>query len=93
MARTIQIVIGGKKYSLRGDNEALIDHVAGIVNDELDYLDSKHTKESPETLSVLAALNIAERHYKNQYQKEIDQKYVVSELKNMADFITNNLNK
>lgn len=91
MARTIQIAIGGKKYSLKGENEELIDYVSGIVNDELDYLDSKHSKESPETLSVLAALNIAERHYKNQYQKEIDQRYVVSELKNMAEFIEENI--
>jgi len=87
MAKSIKVIIGGKEYSLRGDNEKLIQHVAGEVNSQLRELGSRHGEESPITLTVLTALNLAERSVRDRTQKEVDTQYIIDEMNLMAELI------
>ncbi len=87
MAKSIKVIIGGKEYSLRGDNEKLIQHVAGEVNSQLREIGSRHGEESATTQTVLTALNLAERGIRDRAQKEANELYVENELGKMAELI------
>ncbi len=91
MAKTIEITIGGKKYVLRGEDEERLNYSVRLVDSEYENVRSKHTKETTDTLSVLAALNIAEKQYLTNNQNKIDISFVVSELNQMAEFINNKI--
>jgi cell division protein ZapA (FtsZ GTPase activity inhibitor) len=83
MVKSIRIVIGGKEYTLKGDDEKIIESAAQEVNRQIEELQSRHHEESASTLAVLAALNIAEESFKNKYQMEIDDSYVIAQLGDM----------
>jgi cell division protein ZapA (FtsZ GTPase activity inhibitor) len=87
MAKTTEITVGGKKYVLRGEDEELLNASVRLVDSEYESVKSKHSRESADTISVLAALNIAEKHYVINNQNKVDLNYVVSELNKMTDFI------
>ncbi|MBI5326654.1 MAG: cell division protein ZapA [Ignavibacteriae bacterium] len=91
MAQRLRVFVGGNAYPLKGDNEKLIQLAAEEVNSQLEQLGRKHTGETEVRLSVLAALNIAEKQLKLQQQHEIDRKYVVKEIENITDMIMVNL--
>ncbi len=90
MAKTIEITIGGRKYTLKGDNEDIVKKAAEKVNAEMEILKSRLSNQSIETLSILAALNIAEKSDKNLRQQEIDQRFIINELSSMAEYLNSN---
>ncbi len=72
MAKTIEITVGGKKYVLRGEDEELLASSVRLVDTEYENVRAKHARESADTISVLAALNIAEKHYMINNQNKTD---------------------
>lgn len=93
MKKAVRVVVGGKEFNLRGENEALIKKAATEVNNQLDILSSKYLDQPIPTLTTLAALNIAEKYCNNLNQKEIDSLYIKEELKAMAKYIQSSLSK
>jgi cell division protein ZapA (FtsZ GTPase activity inhibitor) len=91
MTQRLRVFVGGNAYPLKGDNERLIQLAAEEVNSQLEQLGRKHLGETEVRLSVLAALNIAEKQLKLQQQTEIDRKYVVNEIEKITDLIKENL--
>lgn len=88
MQKTIKVNIGGKEYSLRGENEEITALAAEEVNKQLKDLQSKLNEPIP-TLSLLTALNIAEKYYTNKKQMEVDTKYLAEQLSEMVKFLNN----
>jgi cell division protein ZapA (FtsZ GTPase activity inhibitor) len=87
MAKSIRVIISGKEYLLRGDDEKLVQQVAREVNQQLSELEKSHRDESATTLSVLTALNIAEKHLIAERQNENNKKYVIDELDKISDYL------
>ena len=87
MAKSIRVIISGKEYLLRGEDEKLVQQVAREVNEQLAQLEKSHRDESATTLSVLTALNIAEKHLIAERQNDCNKKYVIDELSKMSDFL------
>lgn len=87
MAKSVRVIIGGKEYSLRGDDEKLIQQVANEVNTQLANLELSNKEESATTLSVLTALNIAEKYYKHCGEYNNYEKNIAIELNSMAEFL------
>jgi len=92
MATAIRVIIGGREYSLKGDNEQLVRQAADDVNKQFTSFGLKHNEESSTTLGVLAALNLAEQSILNRQQIIADSEFISNELDAMANFIINNLN-
>lgn len=86
MQKSIKVKIADMDYSLRGENEELIRSAAREVNKQLDNLKGK-TNESPVNLSLLAALNIAEKYCSVENQAKIDLNYLIGELEQMANYL------
>lgn len=86
MQNTIKVNIGGREYSLHGEDEELIQKAAEEVNIQLDNLKGK-IKEGATTLPLLAALNIAEKYYVNKKQYEIDNNFLANELNEMINYL------
>jgi cell division protein ZapA (FtsZ GTPase activity inhibitor) len=80
----MKTIIGGKEYNLKSDNENALQMAADMVNKEIESLESRLQGESMATLSVLAALNIAERHYQSIQQYKIDNDFLRDELRKMS---------
>lgn len=91
MAKAIRVFIGGKEYLLRGDDEESIRFAATEVNNQLDMLGSKHSGQNNTTLSVLASLNIAEKHYRTMKEAEGTRVFLVNEVNRMRDFLSSSL--
>jgi cell division protein ZapA (FtsZ GTPase activity inhibitor) len=87
--KSVKIEIGGKEYTLKGDDETVIQDAAEDINRSLEELASKYKEESTTTLSVLASLNIAEKFYRTKHEYESDKAYAVNELSKMSDYIRN----
>jgi len=86
MQKSIKVKIADMEYSLLGENEELIRSAASEVNKQLDNLRGK-TNESPINLSLLAALNIAEKYCSIENQAKIDLNYLIGELEQMAKYL------
>ena len=86
MQNIFKVNIGGREYSLHGENEELINKAAEEVNIQLDNLKGK-IKESATTLPLLAALNIAEKYYINKKQYDIDNNFLANELNEMINYL------
>lgn len=91
MVKSIKIVIGGKEYTLRGDDEQLIQHAAHEVNSQLTELEARHQDESAATLAILAALNIAEEYYKQEKASRTETQYIIDEINSVVELIEANL--
>lgn len=87
MAKTVKIVIGGREYSLRGENEDLIKKTADELNRHIDDLEKKYKDESALTITTLAALNLAEDSTKAIDKQEINQNFVINEINKMSEFL------
>jgi len=87
MSQTVRVLIGGKEFSLKGEDNHTIQKVASLVNEQLEEAGKKHPGKLDSVLAVLAALNIAESNCKLQQQNEINQNYLVDELDKMTDFL------
>jgi len=78
MAEKIRVHIKGKEYILKGEDELLIRRAAEEVDNEIHTLEDSHLNQPPETVAILAALNIAEKRSIIEKQKMIDENYLVS---------------
>lgn len=66
MANPVKVFIGGKEYSLTGENPDLIRETASIVNKQIENLIAQHGDLPDKSVSfLLAALNIAENEINN----------------------------
>jgi len=83
---SIKVQIGDKEYPLTGD-ENLIRQAADMVNTQLEDIKKHIGDRSPETLSVLVALNIAERKILHESKTENDLNFITDELMKMMDHI------
>ena len=81
MAKTVKVNIGGKDYSLTGDDENLILDTAKKVNEQINSLKQQNNNLTDNTLAMLTALNIAEEDLK----KERYYEDKINSLKNEID--------
>lgn len=86
MQKSIKVNIAGKEYSLRGENEEIINKAVNEVNSQLESLKGK-SGETISGLSLLAALNIAEKYYSDKNQMDIDIAYLSNEIRQMVDYL------
>ncbi len=87
MAKEIKVKIGGRTFSLKGDDEELVKLAAEELDEELKKVSESHSSQSVDTKAILAALNIAEKKYKIEKQKENDESYLVNEIGKMESYI------
>ena len=87
MADSVKVTILGADYSLRTNDQALLQDIAGELDSELKDLQQKLPGKPPTTLAVLSALNSAERlvHTETNELREIER--VADELEALCDEI------
>lgn len=88
MVKTIKFTIGGKDYSLKGDNEVLLYRAANDVKNVYSKIQESYPDESVSTISVLTALNIAEKSINEKQQIEVDEDYLVEQINKMTDYLS-----
>lgn len=87
MVETIRVTIRGKEFTLRGDNPDVISKAAKEVDSTMEQIQQRSNDQSTSTISVLGALNIAEKYIQEQNIREQEQAYIVSELSSMVSFL------
>ncbi len=93
MAETVRVTIGGREYSLVGEDSNLTRNAAEEVNKQIKELKKNYGDESSNTLSVLAALNIAEGSLRDRQQNDTDMKFANIELNKMAEFLKSTIDR
>jgi len=88
VVKTIKFTIGGKDYSLKGDNEVLLYRAANDVKNVYSKIQESYPDESVSTISVLTALNIAEKSINEKQQIEVDEDYLVEQINKMTDYLS-----
>ncbi len=88
MAKSINVIIDGRKFKLVGDDEELIRNSAIDVDNQLLEFKSRQGELSSSTLTILAALNIAEEKNKLSRDYIIDKHFIIDELAKMSDYLT-----
>ncbi|MFN6113834.1 MAG: cell division protein ZapA, partial [Bacteroidota bacterium] len=73
--------------TLRGDNEEKIKQSVREVNVQFQNLQQTLREQSTPTLTVLTALNIAERYVEVNAQRQSDVRYVAEELESMTRYL------
>lgn len=92
--KTIKVNIGGKEYSLAGDNEQLVRQTANEVDSQMvDLVGSHGELADDKALPILTALNIAEAKILQAMQADNDRSFVVDELKKMTESLKQSLEK
>ncbi len=81
----MRTIIGGKEYNLKSSNDKLLQLTADMVNNEISKVQEKMPNESTITVTVLAALNIAEKYHQSKEQSNIDKDFLREELQKMAE--------
>lgn len=85
--KTVRVNIGGQDYNLRSDDEEKVRSIATAVDFQLRHIQNATKEQSTSTLSILTALNIAEKEYELRKQQQIDSQYLVSEVEKMIVFL------
>ena len=93
MAEKIKVRIRGKEFVLKGENEQNVRQAAELVDNEIHKLETGNLNQSPETLAILAALNIAEKETILESKKNIDENYLINELDRMAKYLNDVVEK
>lgn len=93
MAEKIKVRIRGKEFVLKGEDEQNVRRAAEVVDNEIHKLETGHLNQPPETVAILAALNIAEKESILEKQKNIDENYLVNELDRMAKYLNDVVEK
>lgn len=88
MVKTVKFTIGGKDYSLKGDNEAMLSRAANDVKNVYTKIQESYPDESVSTISILTALNIAEKNINDMLQIEVDKSYLVEQINKMTDYLS-----
>jgi cell division protein ZapA (FtsZ GTPase activity inhibitor) len=87
MTKTVRVQIGGHEYNLRSDDEAKVREVAGAVDAQFRQIQGISKEQSTATLSILTALNIAEKEYDTRQQQRTDKAYLASETEKMVAYL------
>ncbi len=87
MSKAIRVTIGGKDLTLRGNDEEKIKKSVREVNLQVQHLQQTLREQSTPTLTILAALNIAEKYLDVQEQQAADLALVTDELKQMTEYL------
>lgn len=87
MSKAIRVTIAGKDLTLRGDNEEKIKQSVREVNVQFQHLQQTMREQSTPTLTVLAALNVAERFVEAREQRQQDVRFVAEELESMTRYL------
>lgn len=87
MSKAIRVTIGGKDLTLRGNDEEKIKKSVREVNLQVQHLQQTLREQSTPTLTILAALNIAEKYLDVQEQQAADLALVTDELKKMTEYL------
>ncbi|MCS6808238.1 MAG: cell division protein ZapA [Bacteroidota bacterium] len=87
MNKTVRVHIAGSEYNLRSDDETKVREVAAAVDAQFRQLQAISKEQSTATLSILTALNIAEKEYEMRRQQRADMAYLASEVEKMVAFL------
>ncbi|MBM2813567.1 MAG: hypothetical protein HW421_329 [Ignavibacteria bacterium] len=87
MEKPINVWIAGRQYRLVGEEDDIIQKAAEELNTQYEELRRRYSNEETTTLTVLAALNIAEKYIRSEIQNEINTKYVAVQLTKMTKTI------
>lgn len=87
MSIQVKVTIGGKEFSLRGDDEDKLIRAAKEVDDQIKALQAGMMDQSTQMQAIVAALNLAEQKINAVEQLEKDSSILASELENMAVFL------
>jgi cell division protein ZapA (FtsZ GTPase activity inhibitor) len=87
MSKAIRVSIGGKDLTLRGDDEEKIKRSVREVNLQIQSLQQSLREHSTPTLSLLAALNIAERLHDAEDRQRNTATRVAEELEKMTQYL------
>ncbi len=91
MSIQVKVTIGGKEFSLRGDDEEKLIRAAKEVDDQIMALQSGMLDQSTQMQAIVAALNLAEQKIHAEEQLQKDTVLLASELENMAVFLRQQL--
>lgn len=91
MSIQVKVTIGGKEFSLRGDDEEKLIRAAKEVDDQIKALQSGMLDQSTQMQAIVAALNLAEQKIHAEEQLQKDSVLLASELENMAVFLKQQL--
>lgn len=83
--KSIRVKIYGTEYPLKGEDEELMRQAAAYVDSLMHTFSDKMPQQTPSTIAVLTALNIAEEllKFKKQSQLSIDE--VEKEINSLFD--------
>ena len=87
MSKAIRVTIGGKDLTLRGENEESIKKSVREVNLQIQTLQQSLRDQSTPTLSLLAALNLAERCLDAEDGRNADVTFLTTELEKMTSYL------
>lgn len=87
MIQSIRVKIGGKEYTLRGEDEQKIRSCASEVDSQFQELQGKLQDQSTATLAVVSALNLAEINYDLKRQSASDTAFISLEFDKMSAFL------
>lgn len=87
MPETVKVTIDNREYSLVGEDPSLIQNAAKEVDKSIKEIKRIVGDESAATLSILAALNIAEKFIQDLDQSKADKNYLVVELEKMTNYL------
>ncbi len=87
MSKIVRVKIGGKEYSLRGDDEQKLVASAREVDMQFQELRGQLQDQSTSTMAIVAALNLAEKNYEIKQQAETDTAFLTDELTKMAEYL------
>jgi cell division protein ZapA (FtsZ GTPase activity inhibitor) len=93
MSIQVKVTIGGKEFTLRGDDEQKLVRAAKEVDDQIRALQSGMMDQSTQMQAIVAALNLAEQKISAEETLEKESQLLSSELENMATFLRQQLKK
>lgn len=88
MTKSVQVKIGGREYTLRGEDEEKLLFCARKVDAQLQKIQSGGGEHAPTTMmAIMAALNLEGQHYDKESIHEEEVGYITSELQKMTDYL------
>ncbi len=87
MSKAIKVSIGGKELTLRGENEEKIKKAVREVNLQIQQIQQSLPEQSTPTMSLLAALNIAEKYIDADEGRRSDTALMNEELSKMSAYL------
>ena len=91
MANKIRVVIGGREYSLRVEDESFVKQSAEELNWQIQEIENKYKDESSITITTLAALNLVEKKSKEADKQEKNKLFVLNEINKMTEFLNSRI--